>query len=226
MQVKKSKKADLEWKKPVFLEIGLAVALALVLVSFECVGSRDKEEVMITGAAMILDDEVMIQTEQIKETPPPPPQQTTTIVEIVADNIKVEDFNVDAEADEDTQVEEVEYSIEDTKEEEVVEAEIFQVVEQLPEFPGGDEALFKYLSDNLEYPARAREAGIEGRVMVGFVVEPDGRISNVKVVRSKAAALDEEAIRVVKAMPKWKPGKQRGKAVRVQYQIPITFTLN
>lgn len=226
MQVKKSKKADLEWKKPVFLEIGLAVALALVLVSFECVGSRDKEEVMITGAAMILDDEVMIQTEQIKETPPPPPQQTTTIVEIVADNIKVEDFNVDAEADEDTQVEEVEYSIEDTKEEEVVEAEIFQVVEQLPEFPGGDEALFKYLSDNLEYPARAREAGIEGRVMVGFVVEPDGRISNVKVVRSKAAALDEEAIRVVKAMPKWKPGKQRGKAVRVQCQIPITFTLN
>lgn len=226
MQVKKSKKADLEWKKPVFLEIGLAVALALVLVSFECVGSRDKEEVVITGAAMILDDEVMIQTEQIKETPPPPPQQTTTIVEIVADNIKVEDFNVDAEADEDTQVEEVEYSIEDTKEEEVVEAEIFQVVEQLPEFPGGDEALFKYLSDNLEYPARAREAGIEGRVMVGFVVEPDGRISNVKVVRSKAAALDEEAIRVVKAMPKWKPGKQRGKAVRVQYQIPITFTLN
>ncbi len=226
MQVKKSKKADLEWKKPVFLEIGLAVALALVLVSFECVGSRDKEEAVITGGTMIIEDEVMIQTEQIKETPPPPPQQNTTIVEIVADNIKVDDFNVDAEADEETEVEEVEYTIEDTKEEEVVEAEIFQVVEQLPEFPGGDEALFKYLSDNLIYPDRAREAGIEGRVMVGFVVEPDGRISNVKVIRSKAAALDDEAIRVVKAMPKWKAGKQRGKAVRVQYQIPITFTLN
>lgn len=226
MQVKKSKKADLEWKKPVFLEIGLAVALALVLVSFECVGSRDKEEAVITGGTMIIEDEVMIQTEQIKETPPPPPQQNTTIVEIVADNIKVDDFNVDAEADEETEVEEVEYTIEDTKEEEVVEVEIFQVVEQLPEFPGGDEALFKYLSDNLIYPDRAREAGIEGRVMVGFVVEPDGRISNVKVIRSKAAALDDEAIRVVKAMPKWKAGKQRGKAVRVQYQIPITFTLN
>lgn len=226
MQVKKSKKADLEWKKPVFLEIGLAVALALVLVSFECVGSRDKEESIVMGGAMIVEDEVMIQTEQIKETPPPPPQQNTTVVEIVADNIKVDDFNVDAEADEETEVEEVEYTIEDTKEEVVEEAEIFQVVEQLPEFPGGDEALFKYLSDNLVYPDRAREAGIEGRVMVGFVVEPDGRISNVKVVRSKAAALDEEAIRVVKAMPKWKAGKQRGKAVRVQYQIPITFTLN
>ena len=226
MQEKKSKKADLEWRKPLFLEIGLVVALAAVLLSFELIGSREKTESWDPGITAIIDDEVMIQTEQIKETPPPPPQQNTTVMEVVKDNIKVEDFNVDAEADEETVVEEVEYQIEDTKEEEVVEQEIFKVVEQLPEYPGGDEALMKYLSDNLVYPPRAREAGIEGRVMVGFVLEPEGRISNVKVVRSKAAALDEEAIRVVKAMPKWKPGKQRGKAVRVQYQIPITFTLN
>ena len=122
--------------------------------------------------------------------------------------------------------------------------EIFIVVEQMPEFPGGDKAMFKFLSDNLSYPKQAREAGIQGRVLVGFVVEADGRITEVKTVRfvpvidskekTKPATiamnlqkeLADEAIRVVKAMPKWTPGKQRGKNVRVAYQLPITFTLN
>ena len=122
--------------------------------------------------------------------------------------------------------------------------EIFWVVEQMPEFPGGDEAMFKYLSDNLSYPKNAREAGIQGRVMIGFVVEADGRITEVKTIRfvptidnkenTKPVTLtmvlqkelEDEAIRVIKAMPKWTPGKQRGKNVRVAYQLPITFTLN
>ena len=122
--------------------------------------------------------------------------------------------------------------------------EIFTVVEQMPEFPGGDKAMFKYLSDNLYYPKQAREAGIQGRVLVGFVVEADGRITEVKTVRfvpvidskekSKPATiamnlqkeLEDEAIRVVKAMPKWTPGKQRGRHVRVAYRLPISFTLN
>lgn len=179
----------------------------------------------IRDSAAIVEEEVVLQTEQIKELPPPPPQQATTIIEVVDDNITVDDFAVDAEADEETTVEEVEYVIEDTKDEEPVEAEIFVIVEQLPSFPGGEEAFTKFLGDNIVYPQRAREAGIEGRVTVGFVVETDGRITNVKVLRSKAAVLDEEAVRVVKLMPKWNPGKQRGKAVRVQYQVPITFAL-
>ncbi len=122
--------------------------------------------------------------------------------------------------------------------------EIFWVVEQMPEFPGGDEAMFKYLSDNLSYPKQAREAGIQGKVMVGFVVEADGSITEVKTIRffpitdskekSKPVTLtmvlqkelEDEAIRVVKAMPKWTPGKQRGRNVRVAYRLPITFTLN
>ena len=121
---------------------------------------------------------------------------------------------------------------------------IFTVVEQMPEFPGGDEAMFKYLSDNLSYPQNAREAGIQGKVMVGFVVEADGSITEVKTIRffpitdskekSKPVTLtmvlqkelEDEAIRVVKAMPKWTPGKQRGRNVRVAYRLPITFTLN
>ena len=122
--------------------------------------------------------------------------------------------------------------------------EIFWVVEQMPEFPGGDEAMFKYLSDNLSYPQNAREAGIQGKVMVGFVVEADGSITEVKTIRffpitdskekSKPVTLtmvlqkelEDEAIRVIKAMPKWTPGKQRGRNVRVAYRLPITFTLN
>ena len=122
--------------------------------------------------------------------------------------------------------------------------EIFIVVEQMPEFPGGDKAMFKYLSDNLSYPKQAREAGVQGRVLVGFVVEADGRITEVKTIRffpitdskekSKPVTLtmvlqkelEDEAIRVVKTMPKWTPGKQRGRNVRVAYRLPITFTLN
>ena len=83
----------------------------------------------------------------------------------------------------------------------------------------------KFLTDNIQYPRIARDAGVEGRVIVGFVVEPDGRITNVKIIRGKVQSLDEEALRVTKMMPRWKPGKQRGKPVRVQFTMPITFLL-
>ncbi|MDR0368390.1 MAG: energy transducer TonB, partial [Bacteroidales bacterium] len=93
-------------------------------------------------------------------------------------------------------------------------------------FPGGEEARLKFLRDNVVYPKIARETGVEGTVMVSFVVEPDGRITNVEIGRGRAPSLDEEAIRVAKLMPKWKAGKQRGKAVRVRCNMPIRFTLN
>ncbi|MDR0602676.1 MAG: energy transducer TonB [Bacteroidales bacterium] len=225
MELKKSIKADLEREKVSFFLIGLVIALLLVYAAFELVGSREKSEIMFASAAQLVEEEKVIQTEQPKELPPPPPQQMSqTIIEIVSDVTSVEDFTIDAESDEQLEVEEVVY-VEDTREEEVKEAEIFTVVEELPEFPGGDEARQKFLKDNLEYPRIARETGLEGRVQIGFVVEPDGRLTNFKVLRGRAPSLDEEALRVAKLMPKWKAGKQRGKAVRVQYQMPITFTL-
>jgi len=98
-------------------------------------------------------------------------------------------------------------------------------VEEYPEFPGGEAARVKFLTENIKYPPKAKEIGLEGKVTVGFVVEPDGSISNVTIVRSASPILDEEAIRVTKLMPKWKPEKLRGKAVRAQYHMPITFTL-
>ena len=107
----------------------------------------------------------------------------------------------------------------------VEETKIFTVVEQMPMYPGGDGALMGYLRDNIHYPTVAAENGVQGRVVVGFVVERDGSITDVKILRGVDPSLDREAMRVVKAMPKWTPGKQNGSAVRVKYQVPVTFRL-
>ncbi len=108
---------------------------------------------------------------------------------------------------------------------EVEEEKVFDVVEQMPSYPGGDAALFKYLSDNIKYPTIAEENGVQGRVIVTFVVERDGSITDVKIVRAVDPSLDREAVRVVKSMPSWIPGKQNGKSVRVKYTLPVTFRL-
>ncbi|HBG71626.1 MAG: hypothetical protein A2W93_08285 [Bacteroidetes bacterium GWF2_43_63] len=102
---------------------------------------------------------------------------------------------------------------------------IFTIVEDSPEFPGGQDALMTYLMNNIKYPHEAMEASIQGTVYVTFVIETDGAVSNVKVLRGIGGACDEEAVRVVKGMPNWTPGKQRGKAVRVQFNLPIRFVL-
>lgn len=106
-----------------------------------------------------------------------------------------------------------------------VSTKVFDVVEQMPSFPGGNGALMAWLSKNINYPAAAAENGIQGRVIVAFVVEPNGSISNVKVVRSVDPSLDREAASVVSRMPKWNPGKQNGQEVRVKYNVPVTFKL-
>jgi len=225
MELKKSLKADLEWKKPIFLQIGLIVALLIVFLAFESVGSKERTESIVGGDLQVFEDEKMIQTEQPKEPPPPPPQQmAVSLIEIVADNIKLEDFTVDMESTEHLEIAEV--FIEDTKEEEVKEQVPFVIVEVMPDFPGGDAARIKFLQENTKYPPFAREVGLEGKVWISFVVEPDGRLTNIEVYRGVAPILDEEALRVVKMMPKWTPGKQRGKNVRVAFRLPITFTLN
>ena len=127
---------------------------------------------------------------------------------------------MDTEIDENTEIDIVEFV-----EEVVEEPEIFTIVEEMPSFPGGEAELFKYLGSNIKYPAMARDAGIQGIVYVTFVVKEDGKISDVRVLRGVGGGCDEEAVRVVEKMPSWKPGKQRGKSVRVQYNLPIRFTL-
>ena len=161
------------------------------------------------------------------EQPPPPPPvvQLPEIIE-VPDEEEIEEeieVDLDVEVTEETVIEDIVF--EEAPEEEEVE-EIFTIVEDKPGFPGGDAAMYQYLGKNINYPSQARRMGIEGRVFVQFVVNQDGSISDVQAIKGIGAGCDEEAERVIKGMPKWKPGKQRGRAVKVRMVLPVFFKLN
>lgn len=226
MEQKKSPKADLENKKIIFREIGLVIALAVLLFAFEW-KSYEKTLVDVgTRQAENIAEEIIPITKQELKTPPPPPPKQVVKINVVEDDVEVEDeINIDVEADQNTEVEEYIAPVMEQEEESEEERQIFMVVESMPEFPGGEPALYKYLAENIKYPQMAKESGIQGRVFVTFVVERDGSVTDVRVLRGIGGGCDEEAIRVVKAMPKWSPGKQRGKPVRVQYNLPVKFTL-
>ncbi len=224
MEIRKTPKADLENKKGYFIEIGLIIALLIVFGAFS-LKSYDKQTV--NQMQLAVDDapeEIIPITEQKVKPPPPPPPRQVTQIKIVEDDVEVEDdLDIDVEADDNTEFEE--YIPPETDDEDVEEQQIFQVVENMPEFPGGRGALMKYLATNIKYPPYAKEAGIQGRVFINFVVERDGSITAVKVLRGIGGGCDEEAVRVVKNMPKWQPGMQRGKPVRVSFNLPVKFTL-
>ncbi len=224
METKKTERADLENKKTLFFQIGLILSLLVVFGAFEY---KSYDKITIDIAQRMVDDtpeEIIPITEQKVKPPPPPPPKQVTKITIVEDDVEVEDeIEIDVEADSETEMEE--YIPMEIEEEEIVEAEIFTVVESMPEFPGGMGKLMNYLASNIKYPPLAKESGIQGRVFINFVVETDGRISKVKILRGIGGGCDEEAVRVVEAMPKWKPGMQRGKPVRVSYNLPVKFTL-
>ncbi len=225
MEEKKSPKANLENKKLMFIQIGMIISLLIAWAAFEykSYDKRQLDESFKRQAENIEEDLVEI-TKQEEQKPQPVevPQQTTQL-EIVDDNVETKDIEINAEVEQNEVIEE--YVAPEVVEDEVVEQEIFQIVEEMPAFPGGEQKLMEYVGKNIKYPQIARETGIQGRVFIGFVVEPDGSVSNVKLLRGIGGGCDEEAMRVVKSMPKWKPGKQRGKAVRVSYQIPVFFKL-
>lgn len=225
MEAKKSPKADLENKRTFFVQIGLIVALAAMLVAFEW-KTYDAKQVDISSRQVETVEEEMVEiTQQNKPPPPPAPPAQTTLIHIVSDEVDVDDdLVIDAEANELTVIESYTPPAV-AEEEEVAEAEIFTVVEESPSFPGGDVARIKFLQENIVYPQMARESGIQGTVYVTFVVERNGAVTDVRVLRGIGGGCDEEAVRVIKAMPKWNPGKQRGKPVRVQFNMPIKFTL-
>ena len=148
------------------------------------------------------------------------------VAEVKAKKAELEEKSKEKEAKNEVVEKVEEYVAPPIEQVNVVEQEVFTIVEEMPSFPGGDAQMYGYLSKNLKYPQIARETGIQGRVFVNFVVEPDGSISNVKVLRGIGGGCDEEAVRLVQSMPKWKPGKQRGKAVRVSYTQAVVFKLN
>jgi protein TonB len=226
MELKKSSKADLESKKLIFTQIGLVIALSLSLAAFEW--KTYEKTVMDLGTRQVenVAEEIIPITEQKLKTPPPAPPKQVVKINIVEDDIQVDDdIDINVEADENTEVQEYVAPVKVEEEESAEEMQIFMVVESMPEFPGGEAALYKYLGENIKYPQMAKESGIQGRVFVTFVVERDGKVTDVRVLRGIGGGCDEEAIRVVQSMPKWAPGKQRGKSVRVQYNLPVKFTL-
>ena len=237
MEVKKSLKADLEKTRSTSLLIGFVLVFAAMYVAFEWT-ERDVKVVEDSEPIFsVAIEEDMIPITQQKEVVAPPPAAAPKVAEIL--NI------VDNETelpDEDIQTsEEVNQAIVTVPGtgtgtpvatgpigpvvEEVDENQIYDIVEENPRFPGGDEACMKWLSENIKYPPICVEQGIQGRVYAQFVVNKDGSIVAIKIVRSPDPSLSKEAERVLKMMPKWSPGKQRGKPVRVKFSLPVMFRL-
>ena len=227
MEEKKSKEADLEGKRFIFLEIGFILTLLAVWGAFEFSTRAEKAEDLGTVSFQedIVEEIPITRQEQI-ELPPPPPQQTVAdIIEVVDDKIEINDDLTINEADENTAVE-IQEIVEVAPVEEVEEeAAPFVIVEDMPEFKGGDKALLKYIADHVVYPEMAKENDIQGTVYVGFVVNEKGKVTNVSILRGVDPLLDKEAIKVIENLPDWKPGKQSGKNVKVRMQVPIKFQL-
>ena len=204
MEIKKSPKADLERGKSLSILMGFVVGLAVLFVGFEW-STRD---VMVVQASegvadIIAEEEVEITRPENTPPPPPPPPApvVTEVLNVVEDDVELEQQDI------------------------LSAQQIFTVVEEMPKFPGGDAELLKFIAKSIKYPVIAQENGIQGRVICAFVVNRDGSVVDAEVLRGVDPSLDKEALRVIGTMPKWTPGKQRGKPVRVKYTVPITFRL-
>ncbi|MCQ2151586.1 MAG: energy transducer TonB [Bacteroidales bacterium] len=229
MEIKKTPKADLENKKALFMEIGLAVVLLIVLVAFEW-SSSEKQEVMdLTGQQQVIEEEIIPITQEQQQTPPEMPKTPvlSDVIDIVDDDVEVaDDLFVNTEDDASLGVEIMEYHTEVVEEEVEEEAIPFAFVEEKPKFQGGDANTFsKWVNSKLVYPEIAKENGIQGRVTLQFTVNTDGSVSNVIVLRGVDASLDKEAVRIVSQSPKWTPGRQRERPVKVTYTFPVIFKL-
>ena len=224
MEPKKNPKIDLGRKSGMYFNLGLTISLAAVLVAFEW---RTYDDTGIVDLGQVQDDfEDIMEIPPTEQPPPPPPKvQLPEIIEVpdeeeIEEEIEVE---LDVEVTEETVVEDIIF--EEAPEEEDVD-EVFTIVEDQPEFPGGMAAFYAFVSKNMNYPKQARRMGIEGRVFVQFVVDKDGSVTEVKAVKGIGAGCDEEAARVLAMSPKFKPGKQRGRAVKVRMVLPIIFRLS
>lgn len=229
MEVKKSPKADLENKKLLFREIGLVAVLAIVLLAFEW-STKDKPEMMdLTQEAVAVEEEIIPITQEQQELPPEMPKipVLSDVIDIVDDDIKVsDDLIISLEDNSNAGVEILDYHAEVV--EEVVEEEAipFALVEEKPRFQGGDANTFsKWVNSKLVYPEIAKENGVQGRVTLQFTVNTDGSVSNVTVLRGVDPSLDKEAVRIVSSSPKWEPGRQRERPVKVTYTFPVIFQL-
>jgi len=228
MEKKKNKKIDndnLQTRLGYILS-GLVIIIAFVICLMEYT-KIDIAGASIDSSLTALDDEEIVEVNPNTPPPPPPPPPPPAPpeeVEVLEKEDEREETQVMIIDQEDTK--NIVIEIEEEEEEEPVVETIFDVVEENPEFNGGMAKLYEYLNKNISYPEMAKENGIQGKVFVQFVVWKDGSIRDIKVVKGVHKTLDKEAIRVIKSMPKWKPGKQRGKNVNARFTLPIKFRIS
>jgi protein TonB len=224
MELKKNPEKDLDKKSGMFMNIGLVVSLVLVITAFEW---KFYDEGSLVDLGTLDDDfEDIMEIPPTEQPPPPPPKiQLPKIIEIPDEEEIEEEIEVDLDVEitEETVIEDIVFD--DAPEEEVAD-EIFDIVEDQPTPPGGMSAFYKYVGKSIKYPNQARRMGIEGRVFVQFVVDKKGNLTDVKAIKGIGAGCDLEAVRIIKGATKWKPGKQRGRPVKVRMILPITFKLS
>ena len=218
MEIKKSRKADLQNKRGLLLEIGLVVSLGLVILAFWYTPKERKIEKLDLQTAIV--EEQITEITRQDQKPPEPPKKVE--VKVIADLLQVvtNDTKITTEVDFATEViQQVE-----VQEEEIEDDQPFLIAETMPSFQGGDLNTFRtWVQQNVRFPQIALENGIQGRVVLTFVIEKDGRLTNIEVLQTPDRSLSEEAIRVLSKSPKWSPGKQRNQAVRVKYNLPVDF---
>ena len=223
MEIKKSRKADLQNKRGLLLEIGLVVSLGLVILAFWYTPKERKIEKLDLQTA-IVEEQITEITRQDQKPPEPPKKVEVKVIadllQVVTNDTKITTDVSFAEFDEDTEViQQVE-----VQEEEIEDDQPFLIAETMPSFQGGDLNTFRnWVQQNVRFPQIALENGIQGRVVLTFVIEKDGRLTNIEVLQTPDRSLSEEAIRVLSKSPKWSPGKQRNQAVRVKYTLPVDF---
>ncbi len=224
MERKKSPKADLEKQRLTFFQIGLVVSLVIMLLAFECKRTPGDLLSIQTPTWSTPDDDLVINTFR-EEKPEPKPKiiQPSEVIDVIDnDEDELEDvLEIDSEADQNTEIEVIELP----DEVEVDEKYDFFSVQTKPEFEGGTNGFLKFVYSNIKYPVEAIENNIEGTVFMEFTINKKGNVVNVNVIKSIHPSLSNEAMRVIKMSPKWKPGKQRAKPVNVTFSIPVKFEL-
>jgi len=221
---KKHEDVDIHKYRKLVANIGLMLSLAIVLAAFEFPDFEESD--LVDLGTLDSDMEEMMEIPPTEQLPPPPPKIETPQIVEVPDEEEIEEeieIDLDMEADEETVIEEI--IIEEEPEVEEKVEEIFEIVEESAEPNGGYAAFYKFVKKNIKYPNQAKRMGVEGKVYVQFVVDKDGSITDVKAIRGIGAGCDEEAIRILQKSPKWKPGKQRGRAVKQRIVLPINFKL-
>lgn len=223
MEFKKNPSKDLQKYKPLFFNLGLAISMGLAVMAFEW-KTYDDGDMVALGNANDDFEELLDIPPTVQPPPPPPKEKLVELVEIPDEEEIDEEIEIDLDIEITEEMEIEELIVEQAPEEEEAD-EIFTIVEQKPEPVIGYDEYYRYIVNNLKYPPVSRRMGLEGKVFVQFIVDKEGNIMNPEVVKGIYFDIDAEAVRVIKEGPKWNPGKQRGRAVKVRIILPINFTL-